>query len=142
MIQFNLFLQNVITIFQAMKIPPGSLRVKRKTRENRMAARLFLFYGSPYFGRASSEFISRHLGLGKHWRLGASAKPLPTPNSAPFLALFHSPQLSTFCESKMAAKNSKEINNRKPTHRLHCRLVLWRYYEPEFSMSEYQERVI
>ena len=38
-------------------------------------------------------------------------------NPAPFLALFHSPQLSTFCESKMVAKHSKEINNHKPTNR-------------------------
>ena len=44
------------------------------------------------------------------------------PNPAPFLALFHSLQLSTFCESKMAAKHSKKINNRKPTNLLHCRL--------------------
>ena len=41
-------------------------------------------------------FVSRHLKLGILWTR--------------FLALFHSSQLSTFCESKMATKHLNEIN--------------------------------
>ena len=41
-------------------------------------------------------------------------------SSAPFPVLFHSSQLSTFCESKMVTKHSNDHHS--PTNCLHCRL--------------------
>ena len=98
-----------------------------------------------YFGRTNAEYSIKclqatcNLGLEKHWRLGASAKEwrrewesgrkasegayLP----APFLALFHSSQLSTFCNYPRLRLNSWTRNNRKPTNK-YCRLGCFIWY--------------